>query len=232
MAEVSSNMFSLEEWKGKWEEEKTDWQRKEVRDLVVKYYEQMTNKGELKRVLVPLCGKTQEMIFLYKQGHEVVGIEASYKACKEFFQDNNIKFSEEVDQISGSECILTSEDKRITLYQGDFYKITLKEHIGTFGAVLDWNSLIAIEPSQRKTYIAATTRLLRSNGKVLLNTLEYPKEEHGGPPCAITVSDVEELYKGNVKVEFLETCVEGLDGLKSKFNLSKIVAHIFLLTKH
>ena len=232
MAEVSSNKFSLDEWKGRWNVGETDWHTKEVRDFVVKYYEQMTNKGELKRVLVPLCGKAQEMLFFYHQGHQVVGIEVSYKACKEFFQDNNIKFTEEVDQSTGSECILTSEDKNITLFQGDFYKISTKEHIGMFDAILDWNSLIAIEPRKREAYIAAIKLLLRSNGQMLLNTIDYPKEEHGGPPCAITVSEVEELYKGNMKVEFLETSNEGMDGLKSKFNLSKIVIHLFLLTKH
>ena len=232
MAEVSSNKFSRKEWEEKWAGGKPKWQKDKVRDSVVKYYDQMTNKGELKRILVPLCGKTQEMVFLHQQGHQVVGVEVSYKACKEFFQDNKINFSEEVDQSSGSDCILISEDKRITLYQGDFHKISLNKHIGVFDAILDWNSLIAIDPSQRDSYTSATTLLLRSNGRMLLNTLDYPKEEFGGPPCSITVSEVEEIFKGKMKVAFLETSLEGMDELKSRFNLSKIVIHMFLLTRY
>ena len=229
MAE-GSDRFSLEKWTQIWEGGETGWQRDKVRDIVVKWYDRMTNKGELKRILVPLCGKTQEMIFLHERGHEVVGIEISYKACEDFFQENNIKFSVKVDANSGAEHILISDDSRITLYQGDLYAIG-KEYIKTFDAILDWNSFIAIDPAMRETYVSTLTCLLKPNGRMLLNTFEYPREEFAGPPCAINLSEVEKMYEGKMKVEFLEEVIEGLQCQKSKFALSRVSILIFLLTK-
>ena len=229
MAE-SSDQFSLERWTQRWEAGDTDWQRDKVRDIVVKWYDRMTNKGELKRILVPLCGKSQEMIFLHERGHEVVGIEISYKGCEEFFQENNIKFSVKVDANSGAEHILISDDSRITLYQGDLYAIN-KEYIKTFDAILDWNSFLAIDPSMREVYVSTLTCLLKPNGRMLLNTYEYPREEFAGPPCAINLSEVEKLYAGKMKVEFLEEVTEEMERARSKFKLSKVSILIFLLAK-
>ncbi|KAI6661074.1 hypothetical protein LOD99_13796 [Oopsacas minuta] len=230
MASGISNTFSLEYWENLWNTRKTPWQCEEVRNDVVKYYDQMTDKGELKRILVPLCGKTLEMKFLYERGHEVVGIDLSYKACKEFFQDNKIKFSEKVDEKSGAEHLLISEDLKIKLYQGELFKIS-KDHIGIFDAILDWNSFIAIDPMEREAYVELQTCLLKPTGRMLLNTFEYPRDEFSGPPCAISISEVEQFYMGKMKVEFLETISEGLESKKAHFKVSKISILIFLLTK-
>ena len=229
MAE-GSVQFSLEKWTQRWEAGETGWQHGKVRDSIVKWYDKMTNKGELKRILVPLCGKTLDMIFFHERGHEVVGIEISYKACEEFFQENNIKFSVKVDANSGAEHILISDDSRITLYQGDMYAIN-KEYIKTFDAILDWNSFIAIDPAMREAYVSTLACLLKLNGRMLLNTFEYPREEYAGPPCAINLSEVEKIYAGKMKVELLEEITDGLEEYTSKFKLSKIAMLHFLLTK-
>ena len=44
------------------------------------------------RFLVPLCGKTKDLVFLYEKGFHVIGLEGVEKACLEFFEENNIEF--------------------------------------------------------------------------------------------------------------------------------------------
>lgn len=233
MAEVNTDKFSLERWGQLWDAGTTTWHKEEVRGLIVKYYEQLTNKGEFKRILVPLCGKSKEILFFHQQGHEVVGIEFSYKACQDFFQENGIKFSVE-SQESGKDGesgnVFTSEDKRIVLYQGDFYSVS-KEKLGDFDAVLDWNSLTAIDPDKRLVYIDMVIGFLKPGGRMLLNTFIYPKVEHAGPPCAIFKEEILKYYSGRMKVELLEENKEGTEDPRKRFKLSELTFLIYLFTK-
>ena len=41
-------------------------------------------------VLVPLCGKSVDMVFLATRGHNVVGVEGVHRAVNEFEKDNNL----------------------------------------------------------------------------------------------------------------------------------------------
>ena len=67
-------------------------------------------------VLVPLCGKSLDMLWLADHGYRVTGIEISELAVRDFFADNGLPFSvmpAEVEQLFGSQyCInrLHSED--------------------------------------------------------------------------------------------------------------------------
>lgn len=44
------------------------------------------------KFLFPLCGKSLDMLWVSKLGHEVVGVEFVKSACEEFFTENNIKY--------------------------------------------------------------------------------------------------------------------------------------------
>lgn len=44
-------------------------------------------------VLVTLCGKTLDLLWLCEQGHEVTGVELVEVAAKEFFEENNVAYS-------------------------------------------------------------------------------------------------------------------------------------------
>ena len=42
------------------------------------------------RVLVPLCGKSLDMLWLAGEGHRVTGVELSALACEAFFAENEL----------------------------------------------------------------------------------------------------------------------------------------------
>ena len=43
-------------------------------------------------VLVPLCGKTADMVWLCEQEHTMVGCELSEVAAQDFFKENDIPY--------------------------------------------------------------------------------------------------------------------------------------------
>ena len=42
--------------------------------------------------LVPLCGKSVDLVYLYEQGFQTTGCECSEVACEQFFVENKIPF--------------------------------------------------------------------------------------------------------------------------------------------
>ena len=51
----------------------------------------ITEKGDIS-FLVPLCGKSIDLVYLYEQGFQVIGCECSELACEQFFSENKIPF--------------------------------------------------------------------------------------------------------------------------------------------
>ena len=54
------------------------------------YWTQVTGGSE-GTVLVPLCGKSLDMIWLAQQGHRVIGVELSDVAVESFFSENGLE---------------------------------------------------------------------------------------------------------------------------------------------
>ena len=44
-------------------------------------------------ILVTMCGKSVDMIWLCERGFSVTGVELTEKAVKEFFEDNSIPYT-------------------------------------------------------------------------------------------------------------------------------------------
>ena len=121
----------------------------------------------MKTVLVPLCGKSQDLIHLHSLGHNVIGVEWIEQACLEFFSENNIEYS--VGPLEGVDGVLyTSADGRLRLYQCDFLHLTESTLGGKVDAVWDVQSLVTINPRDRKQYVrtvrSATPPLGASKG--------------------------------------------------------------------
>ena len=62
-------------------------------DILLGSSEPVSDSQPMKTVLVPLCGKTKDMLHLHSLGHNVIGCEWIEQACVEFFSENNIEFT-------------------------------------------------------------------------------------------------------------------------------------------
>merc|ERR1712142_948476 len=135
-------------------------------------------------------------------GHNVVGCEGVEQACTEFFSENNIEFTRTpLEGIDGS--LFSSADGRLRLFQCDFLALT-PEVVGTkIDAVWDIQSLVSINPRDRKQYVRTLRSLLADDFRYLLVTIEYEPFAHLGRPHSISYNAVKELFGSFSNVKFI-----------------------------
>lgn len=69
----------------KWESNQIGFHLPEVNPYLQRHWSQLTLPTQA-RVLVPLCGKSLDLLWLAGRGHPVLGVELSQKAIEDFFQ--------------------------------------------------------------------------------------------------------------------------------------------------
>ncbi len=175
------------DWQERWQTNKIGFHQEKVNSRLIKYWGQLSPQKDTE-VFVPLCGKTRDMIWLNEAGCKVIGIELSEIACRDFFIENKLKFTE---SRNGKFTAFTGES--IQLLQGDFFDLTPGDLEDTT-CVFDRASLIALPPKLRKQYVEHMARILPANSKTLLISMAYDQSKMNGPPYSVTEEEVRELY--------------------------------------
>lgn len=130
------------------------------------------------RVLVPLCGKSVDLLWLASQGLQVVGVELSELAVRAFFDENGLEF----DTLRAGRLLeFRALSVPITVVCGDYFAFTCPP----CDAVFDRGALVAVQPTERERYIAHTRTLLTATASVLLITLSYDQGAVDGPPFSV-----------------------------------------------
>jgi thiopurine S-methyltransferase len=128
-------------------------------------------------VLVPLCGKSLDMLWLAGQGHPVVGVELDRGAVEAFFKEAGL-----VPRIDETGPLPSYSAGGVTVFAGDFFQF---DPPGRYGLVYDRAALIALPPEMRPRYLAHLAALLAPEAKGLLITLEYSQPCMQGPPFSV-----------------------------------------------
>ena len=149
------------------------------------------------RVLVPLCGKSRDMIWLETQGHHVVGAELSRIAVEAFFAENDLRYS--VSQY-GNMARYSCSDRQITVYCGDYFALECEP----CEALYDRGSLVALPENRRAEYVRHTNSLLLPDAARLLITLEYDQSRVDGPPWSVSAAEIEALWPDLQRVSALD----------------------------
>jgi len=136
------------------------------------------------RVLVPLCGKSVDLVWLAERGHSVVGVELSELACRAFFAEHELE-----PEISSRGPFQVFHAGSIELLCGDFLALT-PALMGPVSAFYDRASLIALPAELRARYSRHLIDLLPAGARGLLITLDYPDQDFSGPPFAVPDSEV------------------------------------------
>ena len=196
---------NLQMWDWIYEQDKDKWTAPVVNSSVVaKIFSEMVEDRNIS-LLLPMCGRSPDLLWLAEQGHTVTGIEWSERAVKQFFQDSEVMYSTE-------ECRFTSGDKLgsiyrgvdvpVTIYCADLFSLKGHSSIGKFDCIWDHGSVGSFHPekSQRADYVAVCDSMLKPGGKILLSTFDYEQSEHAAFPFACSERDVHEMY-GAVKAD-------------------------------
>ena len=177
----------MADWLQFWENNETNWHSDTITQELVEYFELFELEPEDK-VFVPLCGKSLDMIYIANQGFSVVGVEISEFGIRQFFKENDLKYTfTKVDDF----YLYSSEN--LEIYCGDFFSLTSK-HLNNVKAVLDRKSLIALEPDLRQKYVKHLNDIISVGARILLVTLQYPQHQMSGPPFSVDKSEVESLF--------------------------------------
>jgi thiopurine S-methyltransferase len=183
-------------WIDAWNTGRTAFHQAAFNDKLTTFFPQLNpQKGQ--KVLVPLCGKSKDMLWLQNLGLQVHGVELYEDAVKAFFSENGLSPVVKAQNASFTHY----NHAQIVLSCGDFSKLNAIEK---YDLVYDRAALVALPAPMRKAYAQVVTQALKTGGKYLLVVYDYDQTQMDGPPFSVRTQEVHELYKDRFKIELLE----------------------------
>lgn len=166
-----------EDWLERWKIGRTGWHEPEGNRNLREHW---ALSG--RRVLVPLCGKSHDLLWIEAQGNEVVGVELSDLAVRAFFEDNALEYEMVKSTLPGYRAV----DRNITLYSGDYFEF----RAASFDAHYDRGALVALSADLRTRYAQHTSALLHDEAAQFVITVEYDQAVCQGPPYSVGSEEV------------------------------------------
>lgn len=173
-------------WHQRWRNNEIGFHQPQVNPRLEAYWQRLKLTAG-SRVLVPLCGKSLDLVWLADQGHRVVGVELSDVALADFFHERDLQ-----PRISRLGPFQLWQAAEYSFFCGDFMRLT-PELLGLVDGVYDRAALIALPPALRSPYVALLQRLAQQAPQLLI-TLEYQQQLMNGPPFAVLEDEVRRLY--------------------------------------
>jgi thiopurine S-methyltransferase len=181
------------EWSEFWRIGRTGFHREDVHELLVEHGSWLLENGP--RVGVPLCGKSQDLIWLGSRAPAVVGMELVEQPIQEFMTEHGFVSSRED---LGSHVRWTTPGP--TILQGDVFEVD-REKTGPLQAIWDRAALVAIPQPRRARYVARVVDLLDPGSRILLVCWDADRPVDVGPPFRIRSKEVYALYSPHGEVE-------------------------------
>ncbi|WP_419414623.1 thiopurine S-methyltransferase [Pontibacter sp. JAM-7] len=182
-------------WHARWRNGQIGFHQSEVNQHLCKYWPELAvNPGG--RVLVPLCGKSMDMLWLYRQGCSVAGIELNASACEAFFAEHGLQ-----PEKKSCERYLRFVIPSLEVWCGDFFRLQA-EDLSAVSVVYDRAALVAMPEAMRLRYAETLVALLPPGVKMLLVTLQRATAE--GPPFTVNDDEVIKLFQGRFKLQRLD----------------------------
>ena len=207
-------------WHDRWKNQLTRWHRAEYNDLMLKHWHSLS-APDGSEVLVPLCGKSLDMLWLAEQGYSIVGLEMVEQAINTFFSENQL--SPESTQFGK---LVKHSSPPFTIFQGDVFAL----EAGTVqaDAWYDRAAMVAIPPSTRESYVQQIRQQTKPGAVGVLITLTYPQHEADGPPFSLTDEDALSLFSEGFEIERLE--VIDVSDEKDR-GVSSVTSSVFKITR-
>ncbi len=207
-------MPDKEFWIARWEKNEIGFHQAGINPFLSAYGPRFLKPED--RVLVPLCGKSLDLLHLSRNVRAVIGVELSRLAVDAFFGENHLPVQEDGPGYFKS--------GNIQLICADYFEVSEKT-IGLVDAVYDRAALVALDASTRLRYARHTAGLVRTGGRILLLTFEFDETNRTGPPFHVSPAEVTDLYASDFRVELLQT------ESRSDARFGGIREHCFLLTR-
>jgi thiopurine S-methyltransferase len=181
-------------WHEMWASGKVGFHQSDMNEFLTDYWQNLGLTGD-ETVLVPLCGKSLDMLWLAKQGHKVLGVELSQQALDEFLTENEVTA-----QPAQYTHYCGYELDNLTLLCGDFFHLTT-EDCQDVKAIYDRAAIVALPPEIRAQYVTHLRAILPKGMRYLMITMEYDQSRVSGPPFSVPESEVRQLFLGVDSIE-------------------------------
>lgn len=184
-------------WQERWARNQIGFHLPEVNPCLQRHWPKLA-LAEGAKVLVPLCGKSLDLMWLASLGYRVLGVELSEQAVEAFFSEQGL-----LPRISQRGVFKVYRADLIEVWCGDFFALDA-EALADCSALYDRAALIALPPLMRAQYAEHLNALLRPGCQGLLITLDYDQTQKAGPPFAVADEEVKLLLGGHWSVQVLE----------------------------
>jgi thiopurine S-methyltransferase len=173
-------------WQRRWQNNQIGFHATTTNAYLQQYWPQL-NVPAGAQVLVPLCGKSLDLLWLAGQGLRVLGVELVEQAVADFFREQGL---DPHVREHGAFRIYQAGD--LQLWCGDIFALTA-EDVRDCRALYDRAALIAFPPTMREAYGQHLTRVLPSGCQGLLVSLDYDQSQMDGPPFSVPDAEVQTL---------------------------------------
>ena len=185
-----------DDWLERWQEGRIGWHEQEGNQSLKKHWD-----ATGKRVLVPLCGKSVDMLWLEQLGNEVFGVELSGIAIRAFFEENGLDY----DEYDGAYHRFVAVERNISIVCGDFFAFSGE----MFDACYDRGAFAALPGLARPNYAEQISSMLLRDAYHLLLTLEYDQSLVDGPPYNITSDEVAQYWPALERIDTYDDIENG-----------------------
>ncbi|GFR64455.1 thiopurine S-methyltransferase [Elysia marginata] len=199
-------------WEAMWEQGYTPFHVPNVNKMLQKYISKLNPDGNLKKIFVPLCGKSVDMKWLADQGFVTVGVEGVQQALDQFFLENGLDKTEtNVTGMGPAGKLIQSKDGMIKLYCGDMMLFSTAFE-GTFDAIWDRGSLVALNREDVPGYVKILKDLMHKSTHILVEVLQYDlqvmadldESQRPPPPHSMSGHQMKELFEPQCNVEEID----------------------------
>lgn len=184
-------------WHGKWQRDEIGFHQSEINRHLMKHWVTLAIPQDAS-VFVPMCGKSQDMLWLLDKGYQVTGVELSPIAVEDFFKENAISF-----EVSEDGPFYIYQHNELTIYLGDFFDLEMR-HMEDVEMIYDRAALVALPEEMRRRYAEHISKVMPDNEDILLVAMEYPQQQMDGPPFSVSEQEVHNLFAHKYDVHLLE----------------------------
>ncbi|NNN43598.1 MULTISPECIES: thiopurine S-methyltransferase [Vibrio] len=215
-------MIDFEFWHNKWAANQIGFHLMEVNPLLMKYWPMVKPKRH-DTVLLPLCGKSEDLVWLAEQHDSVQGVELSPIAVRAFFAEH--LYTPLVTELSAQHTCYQFDE--ICLYTGDIFTAP----IHPVDIIYDRAALVALPESMWNEYANRLLSLLNPGGRILLVTLDYPQNELTGPPFSVTEKAIRRLFTGLSVTQLHRDELGAQHPKRAKKGLSRFAEEVWLIER-
>jgi thiopurine S-methyltransferase len=172
-------------WRARWNEGRIAFHEGKANAFLTRHGDWL---AQCHRILVPLCGKTEDLAYLASRGHEVLGVELVEDAVRQFFAEHAA-----TPEISEHDELRIYRAGVITIIAGDFFATT-RELVGTIDGIYDRAAIVALPPDVRSRYVAHLRAITPTAKRELLVSIDYPPGFAEGPPFSVDSDEVRSWF--------------------------------------